>query len=58
MGQAMIIHPHQPEPPQADPQLQMLATPPPPRERLEFYRREIFNETGNLSSRTNAYLTA
>ncbi len=53
----MIIHPHKPEPPLADPQLQMLA-PPPPRERLEFYRRQIFNETGNLSSRTNAYLTA
>lgn len=29
-----------------------------PKERLDFYRREIYNETGNLSSRTNAYLSA
>ncbi|ROZ86229.1 hypothetical protein EF096_03575 [Pseudomonas neustonica] len=51
----MIIHPHKPEPPQSDPALQMLTT---PKERLDFYRREIFNETGNLANRTNAYLTA
>ena len=51
----MIIHPHEPEAPEADPELQMLTT---PRERLEFYRREIFNETSNLANRTNAYLTA
>ncbi|HGW8611798.1 hypothetical protein U6010_10535 [Pseudomonas aeruginosa] len=29
-----------------------------PKERLDFYRREIHYETGQLSSRTNAYLTA
>lgn len=28
------------------------------KERLDFYRREIHYETGQLSSRTNAYLTA
>lgn len=51
----MIIHPHQPEPPQADPALLLFTS---PKERLEFYRREIFNETSNLAARTNAYLTA
>ena len=29
-----------------------------PKDRLDFYRREIHNETSNLSSRTNAYLSA
>ncbi|MCD5996009.1 hypothetical protein KDX38_20325 [Pseudomonas sp. CDFA 602] len=29
-----------------------------PKERLEFYRREIHYETTNLSNRTNAYLSA
>lgn len=29
-----------------------------PKERLDFYRREIHHEIGLLSSRTNAYLTA
>ncbi|MCW2292755.1 hypothetical protein M2262_002805 [Pseudomonas sp. BIGb0408] len=29
-----------------------------PKERLDFYRREIHYETGQLSSRTNAYLGA
>ncbi len=29
-----------------------------PKERLDFYRREIHYETTNLSNRTNAYLSA
>lgn len=29
-----------------------------PKDRLDFYRREIHNEANNLSARTNAYLTA
>lgn len=29
-----------------------------PKDRLEFYRREIHTETSNLSNRTNAYLSA
>ncbi|HDZ55492.1 MAG TPA: hypothetical protein ENI17_08670 [Pseudomonas xinjiangensis] len=29
-----------------------------PKDRLDFYRREIYNETGNLASRTNAYLSS
>ncbi len=51
----MIIDPRYPEPPQADPVLQLFNS---PMARLEFYRREIFNETSNLADRTNAYLTA
>jgi hypothetical protein len=29
-----------------------------PKDRLNFYRQEIHSETGNLSSRTNAYLSS
>ncbi|MEH6565818.1 MAG: hypothetical protein V7756_10885 [Halopseudomonas sp.] len=51
----MIIQPNQPEPSEVEANSQIFTT---PRERLEFYRREIASETSNLANRTNAYLTA
>lgn len=51
----MIITPQTPEHSIEDMKGEIFVS---PKDRLEFYRREIHTETSNLSSRTNAYLSA
>jgi len=51
----MIITPENPPPPEPDRDQTMFVS---PKDRLNFYRNEIHNEAANLSSRTNAYLSA
>lgn len=51
----MIITPQTPERAIKELESQIFVS---PKDRLDFYRREIHNETSNLASRTNAYLSA
>ena len=51
----MIITPQTPPSPLCDTDMKMFVS---PKDRLDFYRREIHSEADNLSARTNAYLTA
>lgn len=51
----MIITPDTPKPPEPEDDQSMFVS---PKDRLNFYRNEIHNEAANLSSRTNAYLSA
>ncbi len=50
-----IIMPQTPAQAQTDQEAKLFGS---PKDRLDFYRREIHFETTNLSSRTNAYLSA
>lgn len=51
----MIITPDCADTQQLDPDMKVFVS---PKDRLEFYRREIHHESNNLSGRTNTYLTA
>ena len=50
----MIITSDRPETPRSDREMEMFVS---PKDRLDFYRREIHHEITNLSGRTNTYLT-
>ena len=50
----MIITSDCPETPRSDNDMELFVS---PKDRLDFYRREIHHEITNLSGRTNTYLT-
>ncbi|QIB52255.1 MULTISPECIES: hypothetical protein [Pseudomonas] len=51
----MIVTPDTPKPSEVEREQAMFVS---PKDRLDFYRNEIHNEAGNLSARTNSYLSA